>query len=345
MTTPTPQQPPAPHTVPATGTGPGAGAGTVRRPALRIGVFLPTLGPEPGGRAREIKAAARAAEELGFESVWTGDHLIGRTQVVDGGLALATAAAVTETIRIGFGVLHLPLYPVAQAAQRIATLQHFSEGRLVLGIGSGDTGPRARWRGGVRSTVAWQAAGLDYAERDRLYDRSLDLLPRLLSGEPVRLADQPGAPELAISPRVAPPPLLLAGSSPAALRRVAHHRTGWFPGLVPPAQIAAGRRRLRELAAEHGAEGAAAEPEVSVALPFGLGPATPSRDRVTRLLTETYQVPAEHAGSVLVSGRPAEAAEQLLALADVGADRVVLSTGADDWRRQYELLAETRALL
>ncbi|MFH8366352.1 LLM class flavin-dependent oxidoreductase [Streptomyces sp. NPDC018031] len=97
---------------------PAPGATGRRRPGPpAIGVFLPTPGPEPGGRAAEIKAAARRAEQLGFESVWTGDHLIGRTQVVDGGLALATAAAVTDTIRIGFGVLHLPLLPVAQAAR------------------------------------------------------------------------------------------------------------------------------------------------------------------------------------------------------------------------------------
>ncbi|WP_431043673.1 LLM class flavin-dependent oxidoreductase [Streptomyces sp. P1-3] len=313
---------------------------TARQTTPEIGVFLPTLGPEPGGRAREIKAAARRAEELGFESVWTGDHLIGRTQVIDGGLALAMAAAVTERVRVGFGVLHLPLHPLPQAAQRIATLQHLSEGRLLLGVGSGGAGPRSRWRGGVRDTTAWRAAGLSYEDRDALFDRALELLPDLLDGAPVRLADRPGEPELALTPpRIAAPPLLIGGTSGRALRRAAEHGAHWFPALMPPLLLAAGRELLAELTRHP------SPPGVSVALPFGLGPAAPHREQVAKLLTETYEVPADQADSVMISGEPAAAAEQLAAFAAAGADRIVLSTGAGNWRQQYELLAEARALL
>ncbi|KUJ65375.1 hypothetical protein ACZ90_48740 [Streptomyces albus subsp. albus] len=304
-------------------------------------MFLPTLGPEPGGRAREITAAARRAEDLGFDSVWTGDPLIGRSLVVEGGLALATAAAVTDRVGIGFGVLHLPLHPLAQVAQRIGTLQHLSEGRLLLGVGSGGAGPRSRWRGGVPDTTAWQATGLPYEERYARLDRALELLPDLLGGAPVRLAGQPDAPELTLSLPVPPPPLLVGGTSPRALRRAVTHRAEWFPALLSPAMLAAGRERLAELAAEQGRPA----PGSSVALPFSMGPATPSADQVATLLTGTYGIPAEQTGSVVVSGEPAQAAERLAAFAAAGAHRIVLSTGAEDWRAQYDLLAEARALL
>ncbi|WFB08821.1 LLM class flavin-dependent oxidoreductase [Streptomyces sp. LX-29] len=317
---------------------------TAKTPAGKpeIGVFLPSVGPEPGGTAAEIKAAARRAEELGFAHVWTGDHLVGRTTMVESGLTLATAAAVTERIGIGFGVLHLPLHPVVQTAQRLATLQHFSGGRVLLGVGSGGTGPRARWRGGVRDTTAWQAAGLAYEDRDRLFDRALDLLPELLSGDPVRLADHPGTPELTLTPKVDAPPLLIGGTSAAALRRAVQYGAQWFPSLAPPRQLATGREVLAELAA---GVGRAQPPGVSVALPFGLGPATRPREQVTKLVSETYGVPADQAGAVMIGGEPAQAAEQLAAYAEAGAARIVLSTPAENWRQQYELLAEAAALL
>lgn len=105
---------------------------------MKIGVNLPdvdelaTLGP--GGLA----AAARHAEQLGFESVWMPDLInADGSPALESVVALAAAAGATYRVRLGFGVLVLPLRAIAWLAAQIATLQHVSSDRVVLEIGSG----------------------------------------------------------------------------------------------------------------------------------------------------------------------------------------------------------------
>ncbi|GAB2577849.1 hypothetical protein GCM10027168_08550 [Streptomyces capparidis] len=306
--------------------------------AIDIGVFLPTMGDtaSPG----DIAAAARLAEELGFSSVWAGDHLLGRVPVLDAGTVLTTAAAVTERVGIGFGVLHAPFHPLPWLAKRVATLQYLSGGRVLLGVGSGGTGPRGRWRGGRNGLSSWQALDLPYAERHERTDRVLELLPGLLAGGPVPGG---GAGDV-LEPAVAAPPLLVGGGSPRALRRAARYGDAWFPAVIAPPALAEGAARLRELAAELGRP---AVPGVSVAVPLflGEGPGVLSQETMTGTLTGVYRVPPEQAADIPLTGSPAQAAERLAAYAEAGAARIVASTGAQDWRRQYELLAEARSLL
>ena len=85
--------------------------------APAVGIFLPTMsdrGTVPG----DVAAAARHAEELGFESVWVVDQLVGGTGVplLDSGIALAAAAAVTSRVGLAYGVLVVPLHPLAWLA-------------------------------------------------------------------------------------------------------------------------------------------------------------------------------------------------------------------------------------
>src|ERR687888_498635 len=96
---------------------------------IDVGVFLPTMSPR-GERLGDVAAAARHAEALGFESVWVVDQLIAGTGVpfLDSTVALATAAGVTSRVRLGFGVVILPLHPTVWLAKQVASLQHVSEG-------------------------------------------------------------------------------------------------------------------------------------------------------------------------------------------------------------------------
>lgn len=303
----------------------------------RIGVFLPTLSY---GGTPDTAAAARYAEELGFESVWTSDHLLGRVPVLDGGLVLAAAAAATERVGVGFGVLHLPLHPLPWTAKRAATLQYLSGDRLLLGVGSGGTGPRARWRGGRADLSAWKALDLPYEEKDARMDAALAALPALLSGGDGR----DGGDGEALEPVVKAPPLLVGGVSDAALRRAARYGDGWFPSLLSPGMLASGAARLREYADGFGRPAA---PGVTVALPLfmGEGADLPGPASAARTLHEIYRVPEQEAGRIVLTGSPTRAAVLLAAFAEAGAERIVLSTGDTDWRRQYELLAEARDLL
>jgi hypothetical protein len=104
-----------------------ASIGTGRRtPVLRlgvtikIGVILPTSTPDPARPILgDVRAGARMAEEAGLDSVWSTDHLVASAPILDSTVVLATAAAVTDRITIGFGVMLLALRPVAWAAKQI----------------------------------------------------------------------------------------------------------------------------------------------------------------------------------------------------------------------------------
>ena len=79
-----------------------------------IGIFLPTMS-ERNAAPGDVAAAARHAEELGFESVWVVDQLVAGTgvPVLDSGVALAAAAGVTSRVGLAYGVLIVPLHPLA----------------------------------------------------------------------------------------------------------------------------------------------------------------------------------------------------------------------------------------
>src|SRR5271167_1666600 len=94
-------------------------------------------------------AVARAAEEAGFESVWTGEHVIlpdpqappspvpAEYPMLDPAIALSFVAAHTSTIRLGTGIIILPQRNPVVLAKELASLDVLSAGRLIFGIGIG----------------------------------------------------------------------------------------------------------------------------------------------------------------------------------------------------------------
>ena len=92
--------------------------------------------PDPG----RYRAVAELAEELGYDSLWAGEHLSFHNPILDLGVALGAFAAVTRRITLGAGVVLLPLRHPSLVAKQAASLDYLSAGRLVLG-------PRRRRRG------------------------------------------------------------------------------------------------------------------------------------------------------------------------------------------------------
>ena len=129
-------------------------------PTLTFGVWLPTYawadaGPE---HVRRLAESIRRCEEYGFD-IWVIDHLLTAPGLY--GVAwleplnvLAYAAALTQRVRLGTGILVLPVRHPVLLAKEIATLCHLSQGRYTFGIGPGwyarefeVTGPRIEERG------------------------------------------------------------------------------------------------------------------------------------------------------------------------------------------------------
>ncbi|HEY8453154.1 MAG: LLM class flavin-dependent oxidoreductase [Micromonosporaceae bacterium] len=293
-----------------------------------VGVILPSVATQRDERL-DLATAARHAEEVGLDSVWHGDHLLGDEPTLDCTLALAVAAAATRRVRIGTSVLVPALRPLVWVAKQVATLQYLAQGRLVVGVGSG-VGP-----------AQWAAAGVPYPHRGRRTDTALALLPGLLAGDTVRLADEPGQPEVRLSPAVPRPPFWVGNASPVAIRRAARLGDGWFPSVLPVEEVAQGAARLADLAAEAGRP----VPTIAVGAAGALGYGSEARDRIAAELTDAYGMPPERAAGIPLVGGPEEVAERLQAYREAGAAHVVVGFSAAGWRRQCDLLAEARSLL
>ncbi|MDN3358582.1 LLM class flavin-dependent oxidoreductase [Actinomadura sp. DC4] len=293
---------------------------------MKIGVILPSVEVQRTQNL-DLAAAARHAEQAGLDGVWHGDHLAVGMPTLDGPIALAVAAAATGRITIGASVLVPAIRPLAWAVKQVASLQYVSGGRLILGVGSGG-GP-----------AQWAAAGVAYAERGRRTDAALELLPKLLAGDRVRLTGEPGQPEIEPTPAVTPPPIWVGNASAVALRRAARLGDGWFPSLVSPQEVAAGAGRLAGLAARRPV------PVIAIGAAGALGPGVPAREEIASGIAQAYGRPLEQVLPIPITGDPGQAAERVAAYHDAGARHLVMGISGGDWRHQCDLLAETRALL
>jgi alkanesulfonate monooxygenase SsuD/methylene tetrahydromethanopterin reductase-like flavin-dependent oxidoreductase (luciferase family) len=309
-------------------------------PAPHFGVILPSMSERPDGEIGDVAATARHAEDLGLESVWVVDQLVAGsgTPLLDSVVALTTAAAATSRVRLGFGVMVLPLHPVAWAAKQVASLQMVSGDRVILGVGVG----------GDRHGSSWAAAGVPRRERGRRLDAALRVLPDLIAGKDVRLGDPDSTdgPTIRLAPAATVPPIVVGGNSEAAIARAVEHGDGWFPLPGPPAALADGAARLAELAEARGRRPPAIT--TSVLIVMADDPTVPDHDGLVRMLTDPagpFGMPAELVPQILVTGRTTEVAARLADYAAAGAERLVASFATGDWRRQADLLAEAAAQL
>jgi probable F420-dependent oxidoreductase len=146
---------------------------------MKVGVQLPEA--ERVVRWPEYLAMARAAEEVGFDSIWLGDHLLyrgdGREErgPLEVWTLLAALAAVTERVTLGPLVACASFHPPGLIAKMAATVDDVSGGRLVLGLGAG-------W-----NEVEYRAFGLPYDHRVSRFEESFEIVRRMLAGERVSL--------------------------------------------------------------------------------------------------------------------------------------------------------------
>jgi len=182
-------------------------------------------------RPDNIVAAARAAEAAGFDSLWAGEHVVlpdpqvppspmdPREPALDSLFALTWAAAHTKTIRLATGILILPQRNPVVLAKEVATLDVLSGGRVMLGVGVGYLEPEFR------------AVGANFAQRGAVTDEYLDALQSLWYDEHPehhgRFAEFAGV-DAHPRPVQQPIPLVLAGYTPPAYRRVVARAHGWY---------------------------------------------------------------------------------------------------------------------
>jgi probable F420-dependent oxidoreductase len=201
---------------------------------MRIGVNLHNYGLFASKPA--IDKIAERAEALGYDSIWTADHvLVPRTEPEPFGQLLETLttlsyiAAKTRRIALGTSILVLPQREPILVAKQAATLDHLSGGRLTLGIGVG-------W-----IEREFEYLGADFAARGDRADEYIAALRELWTAEEPRFdGDAVRFDDAIFSPRPRRQngiPILVGGASTRALRRAARLADGWHALDASPKKI------------------------------------------------------------------------------------------------------------
>ncbi len=238
---------------------------------LKLGLFGLHRGSsvEPDTLVRR----ARLAEEIGFESLWIGDHLAlpasgpstganpAEEPRLEAVVALAFMAALTSRVRLAVGIIVLPQRQPVLLAKQLASIDALSKGRLMVGIGVGYVETELRALGasladrGIRTDEylaamreLWAAPAASFAGRFVAFD---DVLQR------PRPIQQPH------------PPIVIGGQSPAAYRRTLQQANGWHGFGLDLDQTATALAELRETAGRYERPAGLGELEITITPPRG----------------------------------------------------------------------------
>jgi probable F420-dependent oxidoreductase len=225
---------------------------------MKIGVSL-----FPARHPIDAAVVAQKAEALGFDSFWVGEHPVMPVQstspapgssggsipdfysrLVDPFVALGRASAVTTTLKLGTGVTLVPERNPLLLAKEVATLDYFSRGRFLFGIGAGWNKEETEILGGnfahrwTQTREAIEAMKALWAKEAAEYHGTYYDFP------PVRSFPRPVQ-----QPH---PPIFLGGSAKQVFKRAVAYGNGWMPTRSTPELIKQGRTILNELAVEAG---------------------------------------------------------------------------------------------
>jgi probable F420-dependent oxidoreductase len=269
------------------------------------------------------------AEELGFDSAWTQEQLLGAWNQLAPIETMTYAAACTRRLRLGCAVFVSTLYSPVHLAKSLSTLDQLSRGRIEIGVGTGGPGrPFAAFGVDPRRYVARFTEGIELM-------KALWTQPRVtFDGEFWQLQDEAMEPKPFQKPY---PPLWFGAATEPALRRAVRRGDGFFgAGSTPTARFAEQVTVVRAALAEAGrpAESFPIAKRVYVAIDDH---AERARERINAALTELYGRRVEAIEAAAVAGTAADCVRELHRVAEAGAE-LILCTALFDQTEQMEQL-------
>ena len=200
-------------------------------------MILPNYGPDSS--VDVIRDVAETAEELGFHSVWTTEHIIVGPEAVepygrvyDPLVTLGWIAGRTERIGLGTSIVLVPLHHPIHLAKEVATLQELSGGRFTLGVGMG-------WH-----KDEYEFMGVEFVGRGRRADEAIRLMRGLWSDEHDFDGEFWSFHDATFEPRPSrQPEIWVGGSSARAIRRARKLGDAWHPSRGTDAEDV---RRVKE---------------------------------------------------------------------------------------------------
>ncbi len=238
---------------------------------MKFGMFNMGTGVSDPSALRTI---AEAAESSGLESLWCGEHVVlpsprvapspadPQHHFLHPSVVLTYLAACTQTIKLGTGIVLIAQRNPLILAKEFASADVLSNGRIILGIGSGYL------------QAEFDAIGAPFRERGRRTDEAIDVMRALWNEERPSFE---GAfwqfSGIDAHPRPTTPggvPIHIGGHSEAALRRAAQRGQGWYGWMQDPEQTADYVRRLSELSERHERPAELGDLEITITPPARL---------------------------------------------------------------------------
>ncbi len=283
---------------------------------MKIGVLVPITEKNP-----DVVTIARRVEALGFDSLWIPEHPIIPVEMktpfpaspdgklpehyahwADPFVTLTMAAAVTQNIKLATGICLVPERDPLVTAKVVASLDLFSKGRVILGVGGGWLREETEVMG-TRFGLRWQRLRESVEAMKALWTRD----EAGYQGETVHFPPVKCYPKPYQKPH---PPVLLGAHGPKALARVARYCEGWFPLGVSPEAAAQSIETIRRLAQESGRQLERLDVTVIVG-PENGGPSQDLMQRYRDAGVGRLVVFSQEMGTEMAEGRAMEHIERL----------------------------------
>jgi probable F420-dependent oxidoreductase len=297
---------------------------------MRFAIAIPQFYADGEFDPEAFRAYLTRAEELGFDSAWAQEQLLGSWNQFAPIEAMTYATACTQRLRLGCVVFVSTLYSPVHLAKSLSTLDQLSRGRIEIGVGTG-----GKWR-------PFAAFGVDPGRYVARFSEGIALMkalwtqPRVtFDGDFWQLQDAAMEPKPFQKPY---PPLWFGAAGDPALRRAVRLGDGFFgAGSSPTARFAEQVAVVRAALAEAGrpADSFPIAKRVYVAIDDNAGRA---RARMNTALTELYGQRVEAIEAAAVTGTAADCVRELHRVAEAGAE-LILCTALFDQAEQMEQLA------
>jgi alkanesulfonate monooxygenase SsuD/methylene tetrahydromethanopterin reductase-like flavin-dependent oxidoreductase (luciferase family) len=187
----------------------------------------------------------RAVEELGYDSFWTGEHIVYHRPILEAITVMTRAAALTKRIKVGPATQILSLRNPTINAKQLVSLDVMSNGRVLMTVGVGGDYPRE-----------FHACGVDISKRGQIVQESIEIMKKYWTGERFdykgkifQLEDVDMLPK-PVTP--GGPPIWISGRQDAPMKRAATIADGWNPYMYTAARSGESFRRVHEMAQEAG---------------------------------------------------------------------------------------------
>ena len=300
---------------------------------MRWSIAIPQLVEDGTFDPAGFRAYLARAEALGFESGWTQEGVLGSASSIGPLETMAYAAACTEQLRLGCAVFVTPLHQPVHLAKSLASLDQLSRGRLEVGVGIG---------GRVRPFSAFEVDPDDGLVAR--FNEGLALMKALWTEPTITFAGrfwQLDGATMEPKPFQKPhPPVWFGGSAASALRRAVQHGDGFFgAGSTTTAafaeQVSNVRRELEQQQRDPRSFPIAKRVYIVVD-----DDAERAQQRMAAELVRIYAEFGPRLQPVAVTGPPEACAAGLRAVADAGAEMILLNTVTDQTEQMERLAAE-----